>query len=270
MSKIFRIYKNIFADYSLLICAACSLIFGGINFYYIIFAATVHELAHFLCACILGYKPESFIIRGFGIELSGVRGRFSPSAVIMVAISGPAASLLLAAVGYAACNYMMFAVNISVAFLNLLPAYPLDGGQVLYGFLMQRINRKTAKRTVKYISRVFAVIMMLAGLCVLTVTKYNFSLLYVGVFIFFSSRGELYNPVLEVAAAQKGEMKKCSIYEIEAGRDIMDAADSLPCNSIGAVRDKNGSIIGAVTPYQLYMSGKKGNLKEFLKNKESL
>ena len=109
---IFRIYKNLFADYSILICAACILIFGGTDFYYIIFAAVVHELAHFLCAMALGYKPESFIIHGFGIELSSVSGRFSPGAVILVAISGPLASLFLALGGYILCTCLQDEVGL--------------------------------------------------------------------------------------------------------------------------------------------------------------
>ncbi len=251
----------------MLICAACILIFGGADFYYIIFAAVVHELAHFLCARALGYKPESFIIHGFGIELSSVSGRFSPGEVSLVAISGPLASFFLAVVGYIFCNYSLFAANISVALLNFMPAYPLDGGQVLYGCLVRCMNRKTAKRIVKYAGRIFGGIMIFCGLCILMVTKYNFSLLYVGVFVFFSAKGELYNPVTEIAAADRGKMRRCSVYEVKSSEDITDIANSLPCNSIGAVRDKKGRIIGTVTPYQLYMCGKRGEIGDLFDKK---
>ncbi len=249
-----------------MICCACCFIFGGKNFYYIIFAATVHELAHFLCAWLLGYKPECFVFHGFGIELGGVRGRFSPGEIICVAISGPVASMLLAAIGYAICNYELFIINISVAFLNFLPAYPLDGGQVLYGFCMSRMDRRLAKKLVNAIGKTAALLITATGICVLMVTKFNFSLLYIGLFVFFSSRGQIYNPVMEIATKHK-KMQRCRLYELDGETDIKKAADSLPCNSVGTVCDSMGKIMGAVTPYQLYMTEKSGSLNDYLKAK---
>lgn len=231
----------------------------------------MHELAHFMCAYLLGYKPENFVIRGFGIELGGVRGRFTPNAVILVAISGPAVSMLLACIGYYINNYTLFVVNISVAFLNFLPAYPLDGGQVLYGLMIRSINRVAAVRIMRILGRLLSLAMIFCGICILYVTKYNFSMLYVGMFIFFNAGGALYNPVTEIAAASRTAFSRASVFEISGDCSIIKAANRLPCNSIGAVKDSGGKIMGFVTPYGLYNTAAEGENTElkyiFEKNK---
>jgi len=268
---IFRIYKNIFIDYTLLITAACVIIFGNINLYYIIFAAIIHELAHYAAARITGFKPDSFIIRGLGIELSNVKNRFSPGILIFVAVCGPLANLFLATIGYMYNNYLFFLVNISIAAINFVPAFPLDGGQILYGILARHYNRKRAKNIIKISGRIIGIIMILLGICLLYISRLNFSMLYIGVLIFLTSNSDFYNPVLEVLNTKEKDFRKCNIFLVSENLNAIEVADSLPCNSIGMVKNKEGKIYEYITPYYLYSklinSAKNLTMKEILQKK---
>ena len=54
--------------------------------------------------------------------------------------------------------------NIYLAVLNLMPAYPLDGGRILRAFLARTTDASTATRRAVSISSAIAMVLMLAGL----------------------------------------------------------------------------------------------------------
>ncbi|HXE91959.1 MAG TPA: site-2 protease family protein [Terriglobales bacterium] len=75
-------------------------------------------------------------------------------------------------------------VNLYLAALNLLPAYPLDGGRVLRALLAQRMELLPATRVAVTVGQVFAMLFMLAG------GVWNYWLTMVGLFLFFAAQIE--------------------------------------------------------------------------------
>jgi hypothetical protein len=75
-------------------------------------------------------------------------------------------------------------VNLLLAGFNLLPALPLDGGRILRAELEQRTDRERATRAAARVGRLFATLMMAAGLLV------NVWLLVIGVFVYLGSWAE--------------------------------------------------------------------------------
>ena len=71
------------------------------------------------------------------------------SAIILLA--GAAANLLAAAVTALFCGTKayFFAVNIGLAFFNLLPMYGLDGGGVLFTYLPYLLAERTRTRALR-------------------------------------------------------------------------------------------------------------------------
>src|SRR5207248_10176128 len=54
--------------------------------------------------------------------------------------------------------------NLYIALLNLMPAYPLDGGRILRAFISRSIDLSSATRRAVSISNAIAMVLMLAGL----------------------------------------------------------------------------------------------------------
>lgn len=270
MKSTFRIYKNIFADFSLLITAAVCIVSGNENMYIIAFSAIIHELAHYAAACLCGFKPENFVIKGFGIELVGGK-YFSPGVLAIVAACGPAANLILAYIALKLNIFSFFVVNISVAVINLIPALPLDGGHILYASVCNLINRKTAKKVTRISGKVSGVLITILGVMVLCVSKMNFSLLYIGLFVFFSNSSSCCNPVIETMCAKERDIEKCPAYAIKDSMRALDAANAMPHNALGVVKDETGECYGVVSPCYLYNklaeSGSASTVKSIMKQK---
>ncbi len=129
------------------------LVWVGVGFVSIM----VHELGHALAARKCGSEST--------IELHGMGGvtRFSPIGFtkkdnIFVTLSGPAGGFILAAVFWALNVFLAphvgfvgrmilqtgIVINIIWTILNLLPIFPMDGGQVLYQVLGPQRRGMTA------------------------------------------------------------------------------------------------------------------------------
>lgn len=106
----------------------------------------VHELGHLYCARRLGVDPRTVTLYPFG----GIAELAEPPharAELAIAAAGPAASLALALAGLGLAmlggvpaelgTYLALASG-GVALINLLPAFPLDGGRILRALWWER------------------------------------------------------------------------------------------------------------------------------------
>jgi len=151
-----------------------------------------HEIGHMLVARRFGLIPKAVIL----LPLSGVtvfdeshaEPAASPASIwkrdVLIALTGPLVNLAfaLAAAGvvYAAVpgadlwKWPFFSsgnlprsvvwANLYLAVINLLPAYPLDGGRVLRAYFARTSDPGTATRRAVSISHAMAMLMMVAGL----------------------------------------------------------------------------------------------------------
>lgn len=190
-------------------------------------AAVIHELGHSYVAERLGYRLKSIMLMPFGAIVSGEQELFSYSDEIKIALAGPMVNLLtalsfvalwwLAPEIYAYTDVAVFA-SVTLATINLLPCYPLDGGRLLLAFLSRRINRKTAVKIVKISG--FALFAALLCLFIISVfNTVNFSLLFFSLFVLVGNvgAGDKYAYVrifagVDMRAVAKGrEIKKIAV-----------------------------------------------------------
>jgi len=151
-----------------------------------------HEIGHMLVAWRYGLIPKAVIL----LPLSGVTV-FDESRVqtpesagstwkreIRIALVGPIVNVMFAmiaagiiAVAIPNANLWKWPflqasnlprslvwANLYLAALNLLPAYPLDGGRILRAFFARTLDPATATRRAVSISHALAMILMVAGL----------------------------------------------------------------------------------------------------------
>ena len=131
----------------------------------------VHELGHALTGIHYGSRRVSIVLHGFGGLAIGATGRNRKQRMLVVAM-GPAAGLILYGLVYALFlgllawiehdgpawltneflayffSFMLW-INLWWSLLNLLPIYPLDGGQLCFEFLSAKRPRDGVQLTFK-------------------------------------------------------------------------------------------------------------------------
>ncbi len=128
-----------------------------LNFAIVTLTAVMHELGHSFSAFKRGYVLNKIVITPFGAVVSGCKD-FNLKDQAIIAFSGPLLNLLVGFFTvalwwifpetYAFTDLIAFA-NFSMAIINLLPCYPLDGGRILYSLLASKFSGDTAYKVCK-------------------------------------------------------------------------------------------------------------------------
>lgn len=187
-----------------------------------LFASIIfHELCHSLVARRFGMQMKGITLFVFGGVAEMHDEPPSPKAEFLMAVAGPAASILagavflalaaLAASGGAPGEYttvIMYVgiINLVLAGFNLLPAYPLDGGRVLRSILWSRKgNLRRATRISTRIGSAFGLLLVFAGVYFFVRGALIGGIwwFFIGIFLRNASRASMMR--LEMAEALKGE-----------------------------------------------------------------
>ena len=148
-------------------------------------AIVLHELGHALAALSRGMSGVSITIGALGGYCSYV-GVPHPARQFMISLAGPATNLLLAYGAYLLSQAdfssdllrffvgQMFFWNLALGILNLMPIYPLDGGQMLLSLSELGLARRAARHLTLCVSLVAGI-----GLILYALSPFNH---YVGSF----------------------------------------------------------------------------------------
>lgn len=148
-------------------------------------ASFLHECGHLVAMIVLGGLPEQITFGIFNIDIIDVhRTERGYKQDIAILLAGPAVNLTMFAVLFTISGLMpgvdfLFAASahLIIGLFNLLPVESLDGGQVLYSFLCERVSPEKAGRVVQIVSFFILLPVAVIGFLVLLRSKYNFSLL---------------------------------------------------------------------------------------------
>lgn len=125
---------------------------GLLTFLSACLAAIEHECAHAFAARRYGFRLNRIVLMPYGAVISGEVSGMGASEEVMVALAGPITNLLT---GLAFTALWWFfpetypfteaaaTISYSLFFVNLLPAYPLDGGRLLAVALRPLLKQKT-------------------------------------------------------------------------------------------------------------------------------
>ncbi len=169
----------------------------GKIFVFIIYTvvAVLHELGHSFVAAGAGYRLKKITLMPFGAVVSGKLDGMKLKDEIKIALAGPfinlAVGLLFVASWWIYPESYAFTdlaaeANFSMAIVNLLPIFPLDGGRVLSASLSILMGDDKAFFICRIISVVFS--LLLAALFVIsTFNQINLSLLFFAAFVVFGA-----------------------------------------------------------------------------------
>ena len=146
-----------------------------------LFACVVlHELGHSLVARAYGVRVESITLLPIGGVAAMEDIPRKPAEEALMAIAGPAVSLMLAGALYAVTEVlgyrgpiaygggpllvMLLQTNLIIAMFNLLPAFPMDGGRVLRAVLAHYMDHVRATSIAVSLGQGLAVVMGLGAL----------------------------------------------------------------------------------------------------------
>jgi len=168
----------------------------------------LHELGHSYVAIRNRCRVRAITLTFIGgiAEMENIPLR--PRAEFLMATAGPAVSLALGAlcilVGTAAGSYLdpilflagiplnftqcVGVINVGLAFFNMIPAFPMDGGRVLRAWLAPQLGRLRATLVASIIGKAIAVFLGLVGL--LGINTGLWMLMIVAGFVFFAAGHE--------------------------------------------------------------------------------
>ncbi len=159
------------------------------------FTAVIHEVGHAFAAEKLGYKLKNVCLMPYGAVISGDVSGLKLIDEIKIVIAGPLINLALGAFTLALWwifpesypyTELMATANFSLFFINLLPAFPLDGGRLLLALLSLKLKKKTAVRVARITGVALGVGMV--GLFVYSLfTEPNPSILFFAFFMIFGA-----------------------------------------------------------------------------------
>ncbi len=151
---------------------------GYICALFLFLSTLAHELGHSLVARMRGVPVESITLVMFGGSSDIRSDNERPIDELLIAISGPGVSLVLAGLAFAARVAIpnpsqplilflesVLLLNIWLGVFNLVPTLPLDGGRALRGLLWQQFgDYRRATHGASLVGQVIAAGLLAAGL----------------------------------------------------------------------------------------------------------
>lgn len=157
----------------------------------------LHETAHLAAALFIGLKVSHISLHPFGVNLKLKNTLvYSIWDEIILYLSGPLLNLILSLIsitlfkGALLYDYA-FAVNIALFAVNMLPIYPLDGGNITKKILIYHFGEHTAQMIMTAVSATLSAGVLVLGIFAVKATGYNYSVIFISVLIFaniFTSR----------------------------------------------------------------------------------
>ena len=123
------------------------------------FAVLLHEISHYIVANRLFYRCKEIQLGIFGAVLYGDFQDVNGADRIKIALAGPLCNLALCLVCFALWwiapttyyyTESFFTANMTMACVNMLPCYPLDGGRVLTGLFEKKLGNKALTLTKRF------------------------------------------------------------------------------------------------------------------------
>lgn len=159
------------------------------TFLTLVFSALFHECAHSVVAAKRGYGLNEIMLTPYGANVSGDLSGISARDELAVITAGPLASAALCLLSAASWWFFpdcypytenVFYVNAALFAVNLLPAFPLDGGRAAKRILVKFFGTKRGGIVSEITGGIIAI-----GLIAFSAAERNISALALALFLLF-------------------------------------------------------------------------------------
>lgn len=188
-------------DFKILIFALFFCLTEQIKYYLIIMLfASIHEMAHLLTGIIMGFKVKKLQLMPVGLSLSFkedinsynkkiLKGNIFSIKKIIVLLAGPLINIIIAAIFlnmkagtiFISKEEIIYS-NLLIAFFNLLPIYPLDGGRIIRRILYIFLGLKKSLQYTLIITNIMAIILNSILLIAIYITR-NIAFLFIIIYL---------------------------------------------------------------------------------------
>ncbi|HEY2912255.1 MAG TPA: site-2 protease family protein, partial [Candidatus Angelobacter sp.] len=236
----------------------------------ILLSAMLHEFGHVWVSARQGFPIKAFVLLPIGGLTMGDPSAQEESArnlrkEISIALAGPLVNAVLAGLTAAVLFAMgtvglrlkpplitpanlvisFFWINACLCAVNLLPAFPLDGGRILRAVLARHMDFRLATRRAVSLGQVFAGLFMLAG-AALNIQM----LMLIGFFIFIAAQMEertvMFQTVVETVQMEDIMLTEFSILSpADTLEDALNKAVHCLQDDFPVVR--GGDLVGVIT-----------------------
>lgn len=191
----FNLFKIRFEVSYFLLCLLYIAVIANefLNVIWCLTAVLIHEAGHIITMILLGYKPQKIKISLFEISITDrFRHKRSFWQNFFIILFGPFTNFICFILYYLLYLYSndiflpIAIANLSVGLFNFLPVLSLDGGQLLYIVLCRKLKESVSEKIVDVLTFLFIFPLFALGFLLLFKSKYNFSLLFVSVYLIFS------------------------------------------------------------------------------------
>ncbi len=192
------------------------IVFNWFFFFFLFFYALLGRLAESLTLFSVVLLHDFFhliVARGYGLNVKEVELfpfggmahiddllEYDPTVESRVALAGPLFNIFMVAAAMViytnfhilAQDILLFFIrcNLIIAFFNLLPLIPLDGGRILRAGLSRRFGYRRATAQAVVVTKILAVIFFITGTAILFTGSMNFSLIVIAPFLYFAAQKE--------------------------------------------------------------------------------
>ena len=206
----------------------------------VICALFLHECAHWIASRNLGYTVSRLSLYPFGamMHLSSLCADTRHEWI--AAAAGPIASFVIASAARMISTalgsggewiHLFHQTNLLIAVLNLLPAYPLDGGRIAKQILMHVCSEQHTNRCLLAFSTVTAIGCTGFGICLLCKGVPAWTLTAMGPFMFCAAvrecgafkRGTVQSVLTRDAAIREGRVQNAQMIAIHTDATIGEA-----------------------------------------------